>query len=187
MPSIFLLNDGERYNCCSSSVSYNLEYLSVKMAHESRNGNVYIVGLDPESEATRTLEEGLLRDPHYGILIKPSTKVLGISYVDEDQTAKDIVLEALNMHPEIETFFLLNPDIVPDALSALDQAGYTGTVYCYAYEADVGARYASAKTETIRYSYFHYNEAAYYCLLAVADQLEYGKEPQYYTINPYTR
>ena len=187
VPCVFLLNGGERYDCCSSSICFNLKYLAVGMAHESESGNVYIVGLDPESDATRTLEEGLLQDPHYGILTSPDTKILGISYGDKDQTAKDIVLDALKAHPEIETFFLLNPDIVPDALSALGQAGYTGTVYCYAYETDISARYANSKEGTIRYSFFQYSETAYFCLLAVADQLEYGKVPQYYTINPYTR
>lgn len=187
VPCVMLLNEGERYDCCSSSVWFDFQYLGTEMAHASETGPAYAIGSNPDSLTTGWLEEGLLRDAHYGIARDGASDLCGIAYVDENRTAKQAVTDALNTFPQIRTMFILDPDIVPDALRALDQVGYTGAAYCYAYESDVSDPQTTPKDESIWYSYYHFSETAYFCVMAVADQLEYGREPSYYTVNPYIR
>lgn len=187
VPCVMLLDEGERYDCCSSSVWFDFQYLGTEMAYASDTGSAYAIGSKPGSLATDYLEDGLLRDAHYGIARDGASALCGIAYVNENRTAKQAVTDALNTFPQIRTMFILDPDIVPDALRALDQVGYTGAVYCYAYESDVSDPQTTPRGESIWYSYYQISESAYFCVMAVADQLEYGREPSYYTVNPYTR
>jgi len=185
IPCIMLLNEGERYDCCSSSVWYDLRYMGIDMAHNSKDGATYIIAGDSQSVATRLIKDGLLREPHYGIAANAGIKVLGIAYVNEYQSAETLVTDLLEAYPEIRTLFILDPNVVDRVLSVCEEEKFEGHVYCYTNKTELSGMHTSMEGYTVEYEYFSLQNSIYHCVLAIADQLEYELEPQYYTMYPY--
>jgi len=184
IPCILLLNEGERYDCCSSSVWYDTNYLGSDMAYKCDPGDAFLIGSQAGNASTLQLKRSLLRDSHYGIALNSDVQVRGISYLGGRQSVKTTAEEMLRKSPNLRTCFILDPDWALDTMHALNQTEFNGMVFCYAYETDLEGLRASTWNFQVTYEYFSIGDTAYYCLMAIADQMLYGTTPQYYTVYP---
>ncbi|MEA4938742.1 MAG: hypothetical protein VB091_04050 [Christensenella sp.] len=184
IPCIMLLNEGERFDCCSSSVWYDTNYLGSDMAYKCDPGEAFLIGSQAGNASTLQLKRSLLRDSHYGIALRSDVQVQGISYLGGRQSVRTTAEEMLRKHPNMHTCFILDPAWAWDTMQALNQTEFSGTVFCYAYETDLKELRASTWNFHVIYEYFSIGDTAYYCLMAIADQMLYDTDPQYYAVYP---
>ena len=71
-------------------------------------------------------------------------------------------------------------------LYALDDIGYTESLLCYIEEATMDEMDIYSSDVYVTCEYFSISEIAYYCVMAAADQVMYGLDPQAYELTPYS-
>jgi DNA-binding LacI/PurR family transcriptional regulator len=181
LPCVMLLDEGETADGSVSTVSFDLVGAGADMAFKCALGNVYVVGGDSYSSETSGIEQGLFYDSSFGISGYSGIEVAGTAYAS-GQSAETLVENALLTNPDINTFICTDPDLADDVLSVLESASYSGNLLCYTYETTKDEMGSDSFSVYVTCEYFEMTDIASNAMTAVADQLEYGRGPQVYTI-----
>lgn len=185
IPCAFLLDEGESTSGSVASVYCDLTYVGADMAYLCDYGEVFVIGGSQYSTATYAIEQGLLYDSDYGISDYADISVVGVAYTEGAYSASDIAASALGSYPDINTFICTDPNLSSELLQALESIGYSGSLLCYTYETTMDEMNAYVAGTYVTYEYFPVSDIAYYCVMAIADQTEYGLSPQVYTVTSY--
>ena len=184
VPCVMLLDEGETPDGNAGAVWFDLEYAGADLAYLCPLGNVFVISNDTLNE-TYYVQEGLFYNSTYGIADYTDISVLDVQYAYDISSVSDVVANALVAY-DIDTVICTNPGLTPLVFEELESYGFEGNMLCYAYETSMEETYPYATSTSMSYEYFSISDIAYYSIMAVADQVEYGSYPQVYSVTSYS-
>jgi ABC-type sugar transport system substrate-binding protein len=181
---VMLLDEGEEIFGGMAAVQFDLAYAGADLAYYCQSGKAFVLDGDGGPDATAdAVTDALVNDSSYGIAHYEGIELVGSGPAEGD--AATFVNGVLASYPDLATFVCTDPELAYDTLAALEAAGFTGDLLCFTYEPVMEKMSTIMVNTTVTYEYFSAADIGYYSIIAIADQLLYGTEPQTYTVTSY--
>lgn len=183
MPCVTLVDEGEEVNNCASYVLCDLEYLGAELAFQCERVDGCVICGDPNAYSTASIQNGLSQVNAYDLFINDEAATLQICYVNKNLGIDKSIRKILRETSDPDAYIVADKSLVQSTVSMLSQMQYSGMVYCFTDESAIEDMQVSGLRQ--RNYFFAVSDITYYCMLAVANQIEHGMQPQSYKIYPY--